>query len=69
MIDPKLEIRKRFARAASTYDGYADAIELELGQAVTITHNRFGLDSGVTGMIVRIQIDWMTYKVKIGVLA
>jgi hypothetical protein len=33
-------------------------IELQLGDAVTITHPRFGLSGGKTGMVVGMSVDW-----------
>ena len=41
----------------------------ELGDAVTLTHARFGLSGGVTGLVVRVSRDWLAGRVTIGVLA
>jgi hypothetical protein len=41
----------------------------ELGDALTITHARFGLSGGVTGLVVRVSRDWLAGRVTIGVLA
>lgn len=41
----------------------------ELGDAITITHARFGLSGGVTGLVVRVSRDWLAGRVTIGVLA
>ncbi len=42
---------------------------LELGDAVTLTSNRFGLAGGVTGLVVSIQRDWIAGRIDVGVLA
>lgn len=55
-------------RTVLSFDGFAELMELQLGDPVTLTHDRFGLDGGVTGMVIKIQIDWLKYKVKVGVL-
>jgi hypothetical protein len=41
---------------------------LKLGQAVTLTHNRFGLSSGKAGQVVSLSPDWSSGKVTVGVL-
>jgi hypothetical protein len=41
----------------------------ELGDAITLTHPRFGLSSGVTGMVVRVSRSWLAGRVTLGVLA
>lgn len=41
----------------------------ELGDAVTITHDRFGLSGGVTGLVTHISRDWLGGRATIGVLA
>lgn len=56
-------------RTEYSFDGYANLIELELGDPVTITHDRYGMSGGVTGMVVKLQIDWLKFQVKVGVLA
>lgn len=38
-------------------------IELQLGDPVTITHPRFGLSGGVTGMVVGMAVDWQNLLV------
>lgn len=40
----------------------------ELGDPVTITHPRFGLSAGKTGLVVSIARDWFAGRVSIGVL-
>ena len=41
----------------------------ELGDPVTITHDRYGLSGGKTGMVVRINRNWLKARIDIGVLA
>lgn len=41
----------------------------ELGDAITITHARFGLSGGVTGLVTHVARDWLAGRVTIGVLA
>ena len=42
-------------------------IELQLGDAVTITHQRFGLSGGKTGMVVGMSVDWQSLLVDVEV--
>lgn len=48
---------------------YAEYLTLELGQSVQLFGRRFNLDSGVTGMVVGIDADWMGGRVAVEVLA
>ena len=41
----------------------------ELGDAITITHARYGLAAGKTGQVVSIKRDWLKGRATIGVLA
>lgn len=41
----------------------------ELGDPVTLTHPRFNLAAGVTGVVVKIQRDWLNGRITLGVLA
>jgi hypothetical protein len=41
----------------------------ELGDAITLTHARFGLSGGVTGLVTHISRDWLAGRVTLGVLA
>ena len=40
----------------------------ELGDPITITYDRLGLNSGKTGMVVQLSKDWIGSKITIGVL-
>lgn len=41
----------------------------ELGDAVTLTHERLGLAAGKTGLVVSIERDWLAGRITLGVLA
>jgi len=55
-------------RHVVSFDGFPQCLLLTLGQAVTITHHRFGLEAGKTGVVVSLQTDWINFKVTAGVL-
>lgn len=42
---------------------------VELGDPVTLTHDRFNLSGGVSGMVVSLERDWLKGRVTLGVLA
>jgi hypothetical protein len=42
---------------------------VELGDTWTITHERMGLSAGKTGLVVKIERDWIAGRVTVGVLA
>lgn len=52
-------------RTVFGFEGYADSLVLDLGDAITITHPRYGLSGGKTGIIVKLTPDWS--KVRCGV--
>lgn len=47
---------------------FTSMFQLELGQAVTLTHNRFGLSSGKTGVVVGLEPDWTTGRIEVKVM-
>lgn len=49
--------------------GFAQCLRLELGQAVTLYGERFGLQAGRAGMVVGLQLDWMAGRADVEVLA
>lgn len=55
-------------RTIYQFEGYARMLQLELGQAVTITDSRFGLSGGATGMVVSLEPNWDDGHVTVGVL-
>jgi len=50
------------------FDSPAPQMNLRLGDYVTITYPRFGMDSGKNGMVVGLSLDWDTFTVKVEVL-
>lgn len=55
-------------RTIYEFTGFANLIELELGEHVCLKHNRFNLDGGKNGIVVKLQIDWINFTVKVGVM-
>lgn len=51
-----------------TFTATARLVELTLGQSVTVAYPRFGLESGVTGQVVGLSIDWGNLMVDVDVL-
>lgn len=71
--DAQAEANRRLAlwsvqRTIYQVKGYARCLLLELGQAVTLTGNRFGLQAGKTGTVVGLQLDWMAGRATVEVL-
>ena len=58
---------KKVPRFVYTATYFAHMLPVELGQTVRITHPRFGLSSGKTGMVVQADKDWLNGRVTIGV--
>lgn len=56
-------------RAVYQFTGMPQLMLVELGDALTITHSRFGLSGGKTGVVVSVERDWLAGRVVIGVLA
>lgn len=59
-----LKVQRRIFR----FEGFAHLLNMELGQSVTLTHERFGLSAGEDGMVVGLDRDWMAGRVAVGVL-
>jgi hypothetical protein len=55
-------------RTVYKFTGTAPLLLLELGGAVTLQHYRFGLSSGVSGMVVALTPDWVTAQIDVEVL-
>ena len=51
-----------------SFTGTSTLLSLKLGQAVTLTHNRFGLNSGKTGQVISLSPDWQAGTVNIEVI-
>jgi hypothetical protein len=47
---------------------FSSMLDLELGQAVTIVHDRFGMSSGVTGVVVGLEPDWINARINVKVM-
>lgn len=70
-VDAEAEAQRRLAigrvpRTVYEFDGTAEMLALELGQAVTVTHPRYGMEQGVAGQVVSLAPDWLTGHVKVG---
>ncbi|MDN4061655.1 hypothetical protein QPK31_25875 [Massilia sp. YIM B02769] len=55
-------------RTTYDFDGVPELLQLELGQAVTVYSPRFGMDAGVSGIVISLAPDWNTGRVKVGFL-
>jgi len=55
-------------RFVITFTGKPRLVELILGQPVTLTYPRFGLDSGKDGQVIGLSIDWSNLSVKVEAL-
>lgn len=47
---------------------FVSAFDIVLGQAVTLKYPRFGLDAGVSGVVVGLEPDWMNSRVNVKVM-
>ena len=63
----RLDLWKR-PRTAYEFEGLPELLQLELGQAITVYHPRYGMKDGVTGMVISLAPDWSTGRVKVGFL-
>lgn len=63
----QLNLRK-VPHAVYQFIGYAEMLQLVLGQIVTITHSRFNLAAGGIGMVVSLTPDPVNNRVTVGVL-
>ena len=55
-------------RNVFVFEGKPRLVELQLGDAVTLTHPRFDLAGGVNGMVIGMQVNWDTLDVRVEVL-
>jgi hypothetical protein len=58
----------RVPRTLCPFQGWASLVTIELGQALTIIVDRYGMDDGVTGMVVGVKTDWSKRQVGVEVL-
>lgn len=47
---------------------FSSMLQLTLGQAVTVTYDRFGFDAGLTGVVVGLEPDWYNGKINVKVM-
>jgi len=50
------------------FEGFSQCLDLVLGQAVTLTHARFGLSVSKTGIVTKLQPDWINLRVQVEVM-
>lgn len=50
------------------FDGYADLLDLELGDTITLTHPRLGLSGGAAALVVGLETDYVGGRVNVEVL-
>ena len=55
-------------RTVFGFEMLSNGLFLNLGDAVTLTHSRFGLSAGKTGTVIKLQPDWMTSRVYVEVI-
>jgi len=55
-------------RTTYEFTGVPELLQLELGQAVTVYNQRFGMAAGVPGIVISLAPDWNTGRVKVGFL-
>jgi hypothetical protein len=55
-------------RFVVTFTGVARLVELTLGQRVTLTYPRFGLDTAKEGQVIGLSIDWSNLTVKVEII-
>ncbi|QKY02817.1 hypothetical protein G3257_11560 [Janthinobacterium lividum] len=71
--DARAEASRRLAlnkvqRTIYEFDGESEMMMLELGQPVVLRDDRFGLQGGVSGVVVLLSPQWLTGRVTVGVL-
>ncbi|MDC8758583.1 hypothetical protein [Janthinobacterium fluminis] len=58
----------RVPRTIYEFEGTPEMMALELGQAVTLHHRRYGMAGGAPGVVVSLAPNWLNAHVKVGVL-
>ena len=71
--DAQAEANRRLAlwstaRSVFSVRAYAHMLQLELGQAVTLSGRRWGLAAGKTGQVIGLQRNWLAGRVDVEVL-
>lgn len=72
-VDAQAEANRRLAlwkvpRTVYSVKCYAQMLTLNLGDAVTLYGNRYGLDAGKTGMVIGLRSDWVAGRVDVQVI-
>ena len=55
-------------RTVYAFTGTSKLMYLKLGQSVTLTHNRFGLNTGKTGQVITLSPDWALGTINVEVI-
>lgn len=55
-------------RTVYSFVGKSSLFSLKLGQAVTLTHNRFGLSNGKSGQVISLSPDWVAGTINVEVI-
>ena len=55
-------------RTVYSFVAKASLFSLKLGQAVTLTHNRFGLNNGKSGQVISLSPDWVAGTINVEVI-
>jgi hypothetical protein len=58
----------KIPRFVYTFTGTSSLLSLQLGQQVTLVHNRFNLDTGKIGQVISLSPNWLASKIEVGVL-
>lgn len=71
--DAQAEAARRLAlwsvpRTVYSLTGFAQLLTLDLGQAVKLYGNRFGLDAGKTGVVIGLKSDWIKGRVDVEII-
>lgn len=69
-IDASAEAQRRLdlwkvPRMTYEFEGMPELMLLELGQAIRVYHPRYGMQQGVSGMVIMLGRDWKTGRVKV----
>jgi len=51
-----------------TFTGFAECLQLQLGQDITVEYPRYGFESGKAGLIVELSKNWLDNTVEVGIL-
>lgn len=73
LVDAELEAERRLnlrkvQRTVFRFTGFANMLDVELGQAVTLVHPRFGLSAGKQGIVITLSPDWLAARCTVEVL-